>query len=100
MARTPQTPGAASSPPKTPASLADEATKPTQPDAGAIAPVDLSNMSDVDKDAYIAKLQEQLAAAQALPVVPVATVVQPAIVEPPPTGGKTNWRLTEGGWEH
>lgn len=99
MARTPQTPGAASSPPKTPASPADEATKPTQPDAGAIAPVDLSGMSDDDKNAYIARLQEQLAAAQALPVVPAATVVQPAPVAPAPTG-KVNWRLTESGWEH
>lgn len=80
------------------AALATEATKPTQPDAGAIAPVDLSNMSDVDKDAYIAKLQEQLAAAQALPVVPAAAVVQPAPVAP--TAVKTNWRLTESGWEH
>lgn len=108
MARTPQTPGAPSTPPAPqtpPASLADEATKPTQPDAGGIAPVDLSGMSDDDKNAYIARLQEQLAAAQAQAVdavlavtpvpVPAATVVQPA-----PTGGKVNWRLTESGWEH
>lgn len=82
------------------AALATEATKPTQPDAGAIAPVDLSGMSDDDKNAYIAQLQEQLAAAQALPVAPVPTVLQQTPVAPVPTGGKVNWRLTESGWEH
>lgn len=106
MARTPQTPGAPSAQPKPPASISDEATKPTQPDAGAIAPVDLSNMSDVDKDAFIAQLQAQIQEqAERLGWTQENTsakviVTQSATVEPPPTGGKVNWRLTESGWEH
>jgi hypothetical protein len=55
----------------------DPAPEPTEPAPADLPPADPSGPTDAEKDAEIAALKEQLAAAQAAPVVPAQEPATP-----------------------